>query len=115
MRCTAQTTETSERTASRCSCSSSTPRASLTAYSSRFPLYSLPSSAGGSTGGTSKSTRAVRRLKGLSSPLPSDPRQVLVGSRVHPYPVADADEERDLYDDPRLEGGRFGPPRRGVP
>src|SRR5215211_3825825 len=124
MRCTGHPTATSESTASSCCCSSFTPRASLMAYSSRSPLYSRQRSMVGPRGLSFTSLwyrfrnaclRAVRRLKGLSSPLPSDPRQVLVGSRVHPYPVADADEERDLYDDPRLEGGRFGPPRRGVP
>src|SRR5215213_1018068 len=40
MRCTGHPSETSESTASRCSCSSSTPRASLMAYSSSSPLYS---------------------------------------------------------------------------
>src|SRR5215211_380374 len=123
MRCTGHPTETSESTASSWSCSSSTPRASLRAYSSRSPLYSRQRSMVGPRGLSFTSLwyrfrnaclRAVRRLTGLSSPLPSDPRQVLVGARVHPYPVADADEERHLHDDPRLEGGRLGPPCCGV-
>src|SRR5215210_4961594 len=124
MRCTGHPTETSERTASRCSCSSSTPRASLTAYASRSPLYSRQRFIVEPRGLSFTSLwyrfknaclRAVLRLKSLSSPLASYPRKVLVGPRIHPYAVADVDEERYLHDDPRLEGGRLGPSRGRVP
>src|SRR5215212_1856502 len=88
MRWTGHPTATSESTASSCCCSSFTPLASLIAYSSRSPLYS--------------------RQRSL------DPRQVLVGARVHPHPIARVDKERYLYDDPCLQGCRFGPPCRRV-
>src|SRR5215211_1927305 len=123
MRCTGHPTETSERTASRCSCSFSTPRASLTAYASRSPLYSRQRSMVGPSGLSFTSLwyrlrnaclRAVRRLKGLSSTPASDPRKILAGPCIHPNPVSDVDKERHLHDDPRLEGGRLGPPRGGV-
>src|SRR5215207_1993895 len=118
MRCTGHPTETSESTASSCTCSSSTPRASLTAYSSRSPLYSRQRSIVGPSGLSLTSLwyrfrnacfRAVRRLKGLSSPRSSDPRQVFVGARVHPYSVADVDEKRHLYHDPGLQSSRLVP------
>src|SRR5215210_4454758 len=119
MRCTGHPTETSERTVSSRSCSSSTPRASLTAYSSRSPLSSRPRSIVGPRGLSFTSLwyrfknaclRAVRRLKGISSPRASYPRKVLVGPRIHPYPVADVYKEWYLYDDTCFEGGRLGPP-----
>src|SRR5919112_4046812 len=123
MRCTGHPTETSERTTSRCSRSSSTPRASLTAYSSRSPLYSRQRFIVGPRGLSFTSLwyrfknaclRAVRRLKGLSSPRESYSRKVLVGPRIHPYAVADVDEERNLYGDPCLECRWLGPPSGGV-
>src|SRR5829696_1105250 len=123
MRCTGHPTETSESTASSCPCSASTPRASRTAYSSRSPLYSRQRSIVGPSGLSLTSLwyrfrnaclRAVRRLKCLSSPRSSDPRQVLVGASVHPYPVADVDEERYLYNDTGLQGGRLVPARGRV-
>src|SRR5215218_9105204 len=51
-----------------------------------------------------------------ASPLhrSSDPRQVLVGASVYPHPIARVDKERHLYDDPCLQGCRFGPPCRRV-
>src|SRR5215204_6306802 len=115
---TVHPTETSESTASSCPCSASTPRASLTAYSSKSPLYSRQRSIVGPSGLSLTSLwyrfrnacfRAVRRLKGLSSPRSSDPRQVFVGARVHPYSVADVDEKRHLYHDPGLQSSRLVP------